>query len=160
MCSSDLHLGERCSGIAGLIAMAPALQMSDRFRFLLPIAKHFIASTAKSKDVHLSVQDAASASLIWSYDRNPLRFADELVALMHEVRDHLDRLALPILVFHGEHDRSVPVSASELIAKRAPKSDVELVRLADSGHCLSIDGEREQVFAKSWQWIQEQLEKA
>ncbi len=150
-----LHLGQRCPEIAGLIPMAPALYLRDPLSHLLPLLKHIIRSTPKSKDMHASVEDAASAKLIWSYDRNPVRFAAEVALLMHHVRDRLSLITQPLLAFHGARDRTVPAKAARLIISKSSSRDAELVVLPNSGHCLSIDGEREAVFAKTWQWIQE-----
>jgi carboxylesterase len=135
--------------------MAPALRMSDRRRHFLPILKRILSTLPKSKDIHMSVQDPASGSLLWSYDYNPLRFAAELVDLMRHVRERIEEIRCPMLIFHGRHDRSVPVRASEELAAKAIVP-TELIILENSGHCLSLDGEREAVCAMSWQWIQRQ----
>ena len=150
-----LHLGQRCPEIAGLIPMAAALFLRDPLSHLLPLLKHFIRSTPKSKDVHASVEDAASADLMWSYDRNPVRFAAEVAELMHHVRDRLGKITQPVLAFHGARDRTVPARAADKIVSDISSRDVELVTLPNSGHCLSVDGEREALFAKTWQWIRE-----
>ena len=150
-----LHLGQRCSGIAGLIPMAAALYLRDPMSHLLPLLKYLLATTPKSQDIHTSIEDAASTSLLWSYEHNPLSFAAEVVGLMRHVRDRLHQLDLPILAFHGQRDRTVPSKAAHCIVERASSDDVELVLLPRSGHCLSVDGEREQVCSKTWQWIQQ-----
>ncbi len=148
-----LHLGQSAAGIAGLLPMAPALYLKERMHHLLPIAKYLVPSLAKSSDIKLSVEDADSVRLLWNYDRNPLRFADEVLGLMRNVRDRLPLLDQPMLVFHGRHDRTVPVSASQVLITRCRSRDTELVILEHSGHCLSVDGEREQLGARSLRWI-------
>lgn len=148
-----LHLAQRCSGIAGLVPMAPALFLRDPLSHLLPIIKHLVASTPKSKDVNLSVEDAACVELLWSYDRNPLRFAAEVQKLMHHVRDRLPEVRQPLLAFQGLHDRTVPTRAARHLVREVSSSDVELVLLPHSGHCLSVDQERDQVFERTWSWI-------
>ena len=148
-----LHLGQTVSGIAGLIPMAPALCLRDPLHRLLPIAQYFVESLPKSEDPKLSVEDEHSAPLLWSYDRNPLRFAAQVVHLMHHVRDRLADLDLPMLVFHGKHDRTVPTRASRVLIQSSRHPRSRLVLLDRSGHCLSVDQEREQVFAKAWHWL-------
>ncbi len=150
-----LHLGQRCPQIAGLIPMAAAVNLSDPLRHFVPVLKHFLASMPKSKDIHVSVEDAASEELMWSYDSNPLQFAGELFKLMHHVRDRLHQIHQPILVFYGARDRTVPAKAARTIMKRTASSDKTLVILEHSGHCLSVDGERDTLCARTWQWIQE-----
>lgn len=149
-----LHLGQSVSGIAGLIPMAPALYLRDPLHRLLPIARYLVESLPKSDDPNLSVEDERCAPLLWSYDRNPVRFAAQVVALMHHVRDRLEDLRLPMLVFHGQHDRTVPARAARVLVQSSRHPSTELVLLTRSGHCLSVDVEREQVFAKAWHWMQ------
>lgn len=150
-----LHLGQRCPGIAGLIPMAAALYLRDPMSRLLPFIKHIIPSIPKSKDIHVSLVDAESEALMWSYDRNPLRFAAEVIKLMHHVRERLGEIDLPMLAFHAARDRTVSDKAADALVRRTASQDVELVILQNSGHCLSIDGERDLLCAKTWQWIQE-----
>jgi carboxylesterase len=150
-----LHLGDRCDDIAGLIPMAPALFLRDPLSRLLPIIKHLIASLPKKKDINLSVEDPSCIDLLWSYDRNPLRFAAEVQKLMHHVRDRLGEIQQPLLAFQGVHDRTVPTRSAHHLMREVGSSDAELVMLRHSGHCLSVDQERDQVFAKIWQWIQQ-----
>ena len=148
-----LYLGQNCSGIAGLIPMAAAVYAKSPLRFLLPLVRRVVSTIPKSSAPNLSVEDPASVALLWSYDREALTFAAQVMSLMHEVRDHLDRLSQPLLVFQGAHDKTVPLRAARAIIERSRSTDKELVLLPHSGHCLSVDGERERVFAKSWQWI-------
>lgn len=149
-----LHLGQRCPDIAGLIPMAAALHLRDPMRFLLPIARLFLESTAKGSDIHRSIVDPNSEKLMWSYDRNPVRFASEVIKLMNHVRRGLSTITQPLLIFQGAQDRQVSVSAAEAIALGTSSTDCQTIILPNSGHCLSIDGEREQVFAEAWRWIQ------
>jgi carboxylesterase len=150
-----LHLGQRCPDIAGLIPMAAALDLQGRLHLLLPLLKHFRSTLDKSSDVHVSIEDAASASLIWSYKQNPLRFADEVIGLMHHVRDRLHQIHQPILAFQAGRDRTVSSKAGRRLMSETSSTDTTLVTLENSGHCLSIDGERDQLCARTWQWIQD-----
>ncbi len=151
-----LHLGQHFSGIDGLIPMAPALYLRDPMRFFIPLVKHFVPLLPKSKDLSTRVEDPQSYPLLWHYEQNPLHFADEVVSLMHHVRDRLSSLTQPLLVFHGAQDKTIPLKAAQVLMKRCSSRDKELVILPHSGHCLSVDGEREEVFAKTWSWIQRQ----
>lgn len=148
-----LHLGQRASGIAGLITMAPALYLRDPLHHLLPLAKYVVSSLPKSRDPKLSVQDMDSAHLLWSYERNPLAFAAEVLGLMHSVRDNLNQIRQPILIAYGAHDRTVPIKAAYQLAEASKHPATELVILSNSGHCVSVDQEREELIARSWQWI-------
>ena len=49
--------------------------------------------------------------------------------------EHADRLACPLLLFHGDRDELLPPAASEMVRMIAGRG--ELVVLAGSGHLLS-----------------------
>ncbi len=153
-----LYLGQRCDGIAGLIPMAAALYAKNPLRFLLPIVRRVVSTLPKSSAPDHSVHDPKCASLLWSYEHEALHFAAQVMALMHEVRDNLSRLHQPLLVFQGAHDKTVPLHAAHAIIDRSESLHTQLVVLKHSGHCLSVDQERDQVFSRTWKWIQSQLE--
>jgi fermentation-respiration switch protein FrsA (DUF1100 family) len=49
------------------------------------------------------------------------------------VDERADELAAPILLFHGDADKQVPVTTSDALAKARPDI-VEYVRFDDTGH--------------------------
>lgn len=149
-----LHLGERCTGIDGIIPMAAAVYAKSPLRFLLPFIRRVVSTFPKSSDPRLSVEDPSLAPLLWSYDREALHFASQVLDLMEDVRKNFYKVHQPLLIFQGAHDKTVPMKAAHAIADDSTSDDVELVVLPNSGHCLSVDQEADQVFAKSWQWIQ------
>ena len=149
-----LYLGERCTGIAGLVPMAAAIYAKSPLRFLLPIIRRVVSTFPKSSDPKLSVEDIECAKLMWGYHCEALHFAAEVLELMREVRIDLPKVHQPLLIFQGAHDKTVPMKAAWDIAEHSSSHDTELIVLPHSGHCLSVDGERDQVFAKTWQWIQ------
>jgi carboxylesterase len=150
----SLHLGQRCTGIAGIIPMAAALYAKSAMRYLLPFVRRVVSTIPKSKDPSISIEDLSCAPLLWTYDHQALHFVAQLFSLMEDVRDNMAKLDQPLLIFQGEHDKTVPMKAAWEIAEKSSSHDTELVVLAHSGHCLTIDGERQQVFEKSLQWIQ------
>ncbi len=150
----SLYLGQRCTGITGLIPMAAAIYAKSTMRYLLPIVRRIISTLPKSKDPSISIEDLSCAPLLWTYDHQALHFVAQLFALMEVVREGIAKLDQPLLIFQGAHDKTVPMKAAWEIAEQSSSHDTELVVLPHSGHCLTIDGERRQVFEKSWQWIQ------
>jgi pimeloyl-ACP methyl ester carboxylesterase len=64
---------------------------------------------------------------------SPQAYRAQLVAAsLHNCLGRLDRIRVPTLVVHGEHDRVIPVGNAHLIAERLP--DCRLRVLEDSGH--------------------------
>jgi len=150
-----LYLGEHCAGIAGILSMSSPLYAKSKLRFLLPIARRLVDTIPKSNAPDLSVHDPSCARFLWSYDCEALQFASELISLIAKVRRDLAKVHAPLLVFAGAHDNTVPPKAAYEIVKRASSPHKKLVLLANSGHCLSVDSERQEVFATTARWIQE-----
>jgi dienelactone hydrolase len=72
---------------------------------------------------------------------------------------HADKITVPVLLFHGEHDRNVSVRQSRLMAKRLTKAGVknELVTWDDLDHYLEDSGARTQMLRKSDQFIRQAI---
>jgi pimeloyl-ACP methyl ester carboxylesterase len=58
--------------------------------------------------------------------------AQLFAAALHNCFGRLDRIRVPVLVVHGEHDRVIPVDNAHLLADRIPGSELRL--LPDAGH--------------------------
>ncbi|MCC6191943.1 MAG: alpha/beta fold hydrolase [Anaerolineales bacterium] len=82
-----------------------------------------------------------------AYPRYPVRAVAELRALLAAVDALLPALRVPALVIHSQGDASVPMANGEYIYQRLGSADKQLLRLRQSGHILTEDVEREQVFA-------------
>ena len=146
-----LYLGERHK-VAGLIPMAAALKVSNRLLSLVPLAKYIIRTFPKGSPESDFV-DAETYNRLWCYDAWPLAPAHELIKLMKQVRPYLERIVAPILIMHGAHDVQVPLSAAQEIYERVSSAEKELVILQNSGHCVTVDGERETVWRLAYEFI-------
>jgi carboxylesterase len=89
-------------------------------------------------DAHVRDENPALAEL-------PLAGIAELAALGETARRDLSFLSMPVLVAHGERDRTVPQSASFELAGSLASSVVEQLWLPRSGHLIAVDVERAQL---------------
>ncbi len=151
----SLHLGQRCQDIAGIIPMAAALYAKSPMRFALPLVRRIVGTIPKSKDPSISIEDLSCAPLLWTYDKQALHFAAQLFELMRDVRSKMHKLDQPLLIFQGAHDKTVPMKAAEDIQALSSSRDTTLVVLENSGHCLTVDGERHFVSETVTKWIAE-----
>jgi carboxylesterase len=55
------------------------------------------------------------------------------------VRASLGRVEAPILVAHGAHDRTANPRDAQEIARSVGSRQVQVLRLADSGHVVPVD---------------------
>ncbi|MDP2341258.1 MAG: alpha/beta fold hydrolase [Deltaproteobacteria bacterium] len=131
--------------VDGIVALAPALLVT-RFAWFthLPLPRFF----PKYEERRPDLVDAAQLKEVWSYSHTPRDTVREILRLQADVRAQLPRFARPLLVMQGRRDRTVrPVSAS-LIVDSVGSVDKELVWLENTGHIVSVDRERHDVFAR------------
>jgi len=147
-----LYLAER-HPLDGIIVMAPALLVSDRRIYLTPILKHFVKFAPPSGKGETDLSDPQALERIWCYDLVPVAAAAELLHLQRIVRRDLARVTAPCLIFQGRRDKDVPLQAAQLLYDSISSVDKELVWLDNSGHCLTVDSERELVGEKTYRWI-------
>jgi carboxylesterase len=153
-----LYLGQQHPEIAGLVPMAPALNVASPFIRLTPIAKRFVTKLDKTGAMDNGHVDSETCNRLWCYPVTPLAAAHEVLKLQRVIRPALGRIVQPLLIFQGRHDRAVRLDSAAIVYERAASSDKELVWLDNSGHCVTVDSEREVVWRKTHWWIQERLD--
>jgi esterase/lipase len=88
----------------------------------------------------------------------PLWVAAELYLFVREVRRLLPTIRQPLLVFQGLRDAQVLPEAAQEVIDVVASTDKTLVWLEYSGHNLLVDGERESVWARSYDWLTEHVD--
>lgn len=148
-----LWLGSQHPDIAGLIPMAPATRLQNRLMPLALLLRHFLKYNPMGPIGDDDLGDPQAAERSWCYDETPLWGAGEVYLLQRRVRRALPQIHQPILIFQGRRDVHLhPEAAGELYGAVA-SADRRLVWLENSGHNLLIDGERESVWAQSYDWM-------
>ena len=72
---------------------------------------------------------------------------------IHRVRRLLPQVTCPALVFHAAHDKYVRAEGAQYTYDRIGSADKELVRLAHSGHALTVDVEWETVAERTYAFL-------
>jgi carboxylesterase len=73
--------------------------------------------------------------------------------LLHLVRRELPQVKAPALVMQGENDHHVPADSAQIIFEELGAADKEIVWWPNSGHCITVDSEREAVWARAYEFI-------
>jgi len=76
-----------------------------------------------------------------------------IVELMRYVRANLSRVRVPVLVMQGVKDPHVPPSHARYIHDHVGSEDKGLVWFPNSGHAITLDEERELVWATIYDFI-------
>jgi carboxylesterase len=89
-----------------------------------------------------------------SYPQNPLRSIGELNKLLGEMRDALPKIKVPVLLIHSMDDKYVLPENMELIfADLVNTSDKTKAHITGSGHVITRDASRRQVFELALEFI-------
>jgi carboxylesterase len=148
-----LWLGANHPQIAGLIPMAPAVQVQNRLMPLTLLLRHVIKYQPKRAAGDQDLGDPEGLQHIWCYDETPLWGAAEVYLLLRRVRRALPRIRQPILLFQGRRDAALTPEAAQMVYDGVSSADKTLIWLEHSGHNVLADGERETVWARSHAWI-------
>jgi len=145
-----LHLAAH-HPVAGIVAMsAPAYIADWRFRFF-PLVQHFVRWVVPNIESDLT--DPEAENRYFSYDRLPTRCVASLGELLSLVRSELPQVKVPALIMQGEKDHHVPADSAQIIFDELDAADKELVWWPNSGHCITVDSEREAVWARAYEFI-------
>ena len=145
-----LHLGAH-NQVAGLVAMSTPIQVNDWRIPLLPVLKHFIRFSKKGpSDFH----DPTVAEWHVDYDRQPMRCAISLLAFMRHLDEDLPEIEAPLLLMHSRADTQVPPRNTPYIYERVSSTDKEMVWLENSGHVITEDLDKDEVFRRAWEFVQ------
>ncbi len=145
-----LHLAAR-HPLPGIIVMAAPAYIADwRFRFL-PLAQYFIRWV--TPDIESDLTDPEAEERVFSYKRLPIRCVVSLRELLRLVRQDLPQVKAPALIMQGEEDHHVPADSAPIIFEELGTAEKEIVWWPNSGHCITVDSEREAVWARAFEFI-------
>jgi carboxylesterase len=83
----------------------------------------------------------------------PLPSLASLVELGAHLRDKLGDVKTPTLLIHSESDHTVPFACMDAIAHRLGTAEYQKVVLHESFHVITLDVERDKVFAAVAAWV-------
>jgi esterase/lipase len=140
----------RPEDVAGLLLVNPALFTQRLDARLLPLIARLTPSWAP---IASDIKKPGVTEL--AYDRLPTRAMMQLRRLWALTRADLQRVTVPVVVFHSIEDHVVePVNSEVLLATVASRDTTEVV-LGDSYHVATLDNDAPQVFERSVSWIRE-----
>ncbi|HHH42379.1 MAG TPA: alpha/beta fold hydrolase [Chloroflexi bacterium] len=150
-----LYLAAHHPELAGAILYSPAVIVADRLIYLTPVLKYLIPTQPKSGESDLT--DPQADLRLWSYDENPVFAAHELLKLIRRVRRLLPRVTCPLLILHSTRDQAIHPRSARYTYERVGSKDKELVTLHNSGHCITVDTEWEDVAERTYRFIVDHL---
>ena len=146
--------------VAGVVAIStPYLLPNDSRNYspaFIKLYSYFVKYMPKSSEVPGSSWfDKESYKDHISYPQNPIRSIAELKLLLAEMRAALPRVNKPVLLIHSKDDPYVlPENMEKIYAGLVNASDKTKVYITGSGHVVTRDAARGQVFELTRDFIQ------
>ena len=140
---------EKGDAVAGIVLINAAVHTERKDRHLLPFLQAVLPSfPGISNDIKKSGQDEGA------YSKIPLKAAYSLSKLWDVVRQDIDKVAQPALVFRSAVDHVVEASNAEWIMSHMRSADKTLVVLPDSYHVATLDNDASTIEDASIAFIQ------
>lgn len=133
--------------LTAVVSMAAPIYVHNRFIGLSGWIKYLKVYEAKKRKAESIEQ------YLVSYDRTPLVCAESLNRLIKEVRGNLGKVLVPILIMQGKKDETVRFESAKYIYDRVNSSNKELKWYDNSSHIMTLDQERDKVFADILKFI-------
>ena len=141
----------------GIITLAGAAFLKDWRLIFLPLARPFITYHFKSKGP--DIRDREIKLAVPTYSKYPIRCVDQFLALLKNTRELLPEVTAPALLIHSRRDRTIHFSNLDYLYHHIGSTIKEKIVLEESYHVISIDLEKNKVFHKILEFMQQILEK-
>ena len=142
--------------VAGVVAMSTPYQLPASYpAWLFRMLSIVMPFRAKSKEPPGSdwFDKPAHAEHV-AYRHNPVRAVAELQLLLAEMRTALPLVGAPVLLIHSKDDQYVlPENMERLYAGLVKAPDKKMLWITGSGHVLTRDAARGQVFDAALKFI-------
>lgn len=126
--------------LAGGVLVNPSVDPADPRLKALPVVKWLVPSL-RGLGNDIAKPDADEQP----YERVPLKALASLVELQRSVREHLDAVHQPLLVFTSAQDHVVDPAESRLVVERVASTDVTHVTLERSYHVATLDYDADEI---------------
>ena len=131
--------------IKGAATLSAPIRIHGRSAALAFIEKNFktyIMGNPGKKDIN-----------IISYDKSPIKSVHNLFKLIRYVKANLRFIEKPVLIMQSYGDRTVSPLSANIIYNNIGSKDKSIIYLHKSGHVITCDNEKEQVFDEVYNFI-------
>jgi carboxylesterase len=144
------------ANVKGVVAMSTPYKLPDdpRLRHIEWIAKMIPYMPKSNEAPGASWFDKEAWQDHISYPQNPVRSIGQLNKLLGEMRAALPQVDVPVLLMHSKDDRYVvPENMEMIFADLKNASDKAKAYITGSGHVVTRDAARRQVFESALEFI-------
>lgn len=128
--------------VVKVAALSAPIYLYERRLPLLPIYRLFRSYMPKKRKRFADIDPLYSVG----YDHTPLKSLESLLAFIKHVDKLLPLVNMPAFIAHSRIEHTVRPESASYIYNRIASSDKQLYWLEKSGHIITLDVEREQLF--------------
>ncbi len=132
--------------------LPPQAEQFARFTARLPLIRRAALPKIAGSDIRDPEMKARNARAQRRAGM-PLPALASLVELGAHLRDRLGEVETPTLLIHSERDHTVPYACMDAIAHRLGTAEYRKLTLHESYHVITLDVERDTVFAAVAEWV-------
>jgi carboxylesterase len=125
-----------------IISLSTPIFITDKRLGMLPFYRMFRNFTPKKRKKYADVDSKYTVA----YNATPLKSVGSLLELIKQVDRMLPTITTDLLVIQGRHDHTVQPRSAEYIYEHVASLAKKLIWLGKSGHIITLDIEREEVF--------------
>jgi len=133
-----------------IVTMSPPFFLTDQRLPFLRVYRLFQRFAPKQRRKLYPVEAKYSVA----YNRTPLSSLASLLELIEQVKTCLPAVSRPLLIIQSRSEHTVRPESAQYLYDHAGSSHKQLLWLQASGHIVTLDTEREFVFASVHQFLQ------
>jgi len=145
-----LYLGAQVT-LRGVVAMATPLVLDAKLLWLARLLKHVTPYRKKGLS---DIKDPAALARRVAYDHTPTRSSEQVLLFLRRLNDDLPRVGAPVLLIHSRQDTTVDPRTMPRIYERLGSHDKQMQWLEHSGHIVTEDREREQLYQEIFEFVE------
>ncbi len=131
--------------IRGVVSLSTPIRVrrgATAFSYIERNFKIYILRKLEKKDIN-----------IISHDKAPIFGVRNLLRLIKYVKENLEFIEKPVLIMQSYRDRTVSPISAHIIYRTIGSKDKSIIYLHKSGHIITCDCEKEQVFEEVYSFI-------
>ncbi len=147
-----LHLAAR-EELERVTGLGTHLGLTHKWYYVVPLEWHVLGlgrllPYINKSDRWIKVNDRSQVAGHIAYSRLPSRAVRSLLSLARRVRREASRIEEPLLIIHARGDDVASIKAARRFYESAASAEKRFVTLERSNHLITLDFEKEQVFAE------------
>lgn len=147
-----LYLSRR-HDFRGIMTLSAPSDIRDFKLKFVPFLSRFVKFVTMKEDNDLDDKDAIRH--VQCYKKLPLSCVKSFLEFHKLMKTEIPQVTTPVLIMHGLKDRTLLPENAQILYDRIGSTEKRLVWLERSGHAITVDSDKEEVFSECHKFILE-----